>query len=218
MVPALASLQDLELRLLHWINCEGESPLNDTIANFANDPLFGVPVFILLFLSVALTAAGRARLPRVVLTALVALALVHGVRVVAWRVAPRGRPGTLFAEAQILRGPTDRATCAEHPKMWVERGHPPREPSLPSSHVITAAAVAAALCYAAWWAGALGWLYALAVGFGRMNWGKHWPTDVLASLLLGALAGWAAWRLAPGIQAYARKRLARRAAGNAPAK
>ena len=61
MVPALASLQDLELRLLHWINCEGESPLNDTIANFANDPLFGVPVFILLFLAVALTAAGRVR-------------------------------------------------------------------------------------------------------------------------------------------------------------
>ena len=216
-MPFLASLQDLELRFVHWINCEGESPLSDAIADFANDPLFGIPLVLFLLLLVALSARGRTRLPRVVVTIVLALGMVHGIREILWRVVPRGRPATHFTEAQILRGPTARATCVDHPEMWVERGHPPKEPSFPSSHVVTAAAAAAGLCAAAWWAGAIGWLYALAVGFGRLYWGKHWPTDVLGSLLLGALAGWVAWRISGRIQRLSRQRVADPPAGSAPA-
>ena len=202
-----ASLRDLELRILHWVNCDGESALADGVADFANDLLFGIPLVVLLLLIVATTARGRSRLGRVVLAMILALGMVHAVRELVWRVAPRGRPGTLFTEAEILRGPTARATCADHPEMWVERGHPPKEASFPSSHVITAAAAAAALTAAAWWAGLLGWLYALAVGFGRLYWGKHWPSDVLGSLVLGAAAGWAAWKIAGRLEALRTARL-----------
>jgi membrane-associated phospholipid phosphatase len=201
----LASLTDLELRFLHWVAC-GEDDLRDALASFVNDALFGTGVVVLFALLPALTARGRALFPRTALAVLVALGLAHGLREVVWRVAPRPRPASTFSEDRILRGVLSRETCDQHPDWWVERGHPPRVPSFPSSHVITAAACAGALTFGSRWAGALAWLYALLVGWGRLYWGKHWPSDILGSLVLGAAAGWAGWRLSGAFLA----RLARR--------
>ena len=210
MVPSilapLGSLRDLELTILHAVNCEGESPLADTIAAFANDPLFGIPVFLLFFLVVAASRQGRARLGRLVLAAVLGLGMGQVAVQVVWRVAPRERPGKTFTEEQILRTPNRRLTCAEHPEMWVERGHPPKVPSFPSSHVMTAGAVAMVLCFGSAWVGGIAWAYALLVGFGRLYWGKHWPSDVLGSLLLASLAGWLAWRLAGKLVPRLRRR------------
>src|SRR5438477_9684739 len=187
-------MRELELRILHWIAC-GEDAVRDTVAHFANDWWFGIPMFVLVALLVATTARGRALLPRIVIACALGVGLAQGFRALAWSAFPRARPASSFREDQILRGPIQRATCAEHPEMWVERGHPPKEPSFPSSHVITTAAAAVAIGFGSRWAAAILWLYALAVGWGRMYWGKHWPSDVLGSLVLGGLAGWAGWRL-----------------------
>ena len=69
--------------------------------------------------------------------------------------------------------------------------------SFPSGH--TCAAFAAGLC----WARALPWrrarvpavVLAVCMGLSRLYVGVHYPSDVLAGALVGALCAWAAWRL-----------------------
>ena len=202
----LASFRASELRLVHWLSCDLRGEFADGLASFVNDLWPGVVFFVLLFLIALLTKRGRARFPRVLVTLLLSMGFVHGVREVIWRTMPRVRPGRTFTEAQVLRGPIDRETCASHPDMWVERSYPPSSPSFPSSHTITGGACAIALSFASPWLGAAGWIYAGLEGWGRLYWGKHWPSDIVGSLVLAALSGVLAWRVAPRVIARLRRR------------
>ena len=204
----LATFRDFELRILHWITCDLRGPTTDTLCDFVNDLVPGVAFYVLLFLLAGVTKRGRSRLPRVIVTLLLTMGFVHGVRELIWRTMPRARPGSTFPEAQILRGAIPRETCDAHPEMWVEHAYPPRSPSFPSSHTITGGACAIALTYASPWLGAAGWAWAGLEGFGRLYWGKHWPSDVVGSLFLAAILGILAWRLAPSILARVRGRRA----------
>jgi membrane-associated phospholipid phosphatase len=204
-VGPLASLRDVELEFLHRVVCDWATPFVDALVPFVDDEWIGASVVVLLLLLVALTEAGRKRIVPAVATLVLTMGVSHGVREVIWKTLPRDRPGKVFPEDRILRGPIAVRTCADHPEMWVERGHPPKSPAFPSSHVLTVASCAVGLWVAARWAGAFLWLYAVAIGYGRMYQGKHWPTDVLGSLLLVALLGWVCARAV-------RTGLARRAA------
>ncbi len=69
--------------------------------------------------------------------------------------------------------------------------------SFPSGH--TCAAFAAAI---AWyqtlpkrWMGAAGIVMAVCMGLSRLYVGVHYPSDVLAGALVGAVCGWCAWRV-----------------------
>lgn len=60
--------------------------------------------------------------------------------------------------------------------------------SFPSGHAVGAAACAVAVGYSLrrWWKLTL-WVIALLVGFSRLYVGVHWPSDVLAGWVIGAL-------------------------------
>ena len=105
------------------------------------------------------------------------------------------------------------AACNLLLKPWIGRGRPfllrpdltllvppPGDASFPSGH--TGAAFAAV--FALKWAGSPLWrpalLLALATAFSRLYLHVHWPSDVLAGALLGALVGWAGARLANQVQ------------------
>jgi len=191
----LASFRDVELTILHWINCDLRGEFADGLASFVNNLWPGLAFFVLLFLIALLTTKGRANFPRVLVTLLLTMGFVHGARDLIWRTMPRARPGKAFTEAQILRGGIPIETCASHPEMWVEHAYPPSSPSFPSSHTVTGGACAIALTFVSPWLGAAGWVYAGLEGWGRMYWGKHWPSDIVGSLLLSALFGVVAWRL-----------------------
>ena len=193
-MPALASFQDLELRVLHWITCDLGTPFVEDLVFWTHDGFFAAFLVTLLFLLVALTRRGRARWLGVVVTAVVTLGVVHGVREVVWRTAPRARPGASFPEREILRGRIAIGTCAAHPEMWVERSYPPRSPAMPSSHAVSVGALAIAITLGSRWVGALAWAFAVCIGFGRLFYGKHWPTDVLAGFALAVVAGLLVWR------------------------
>lgn len=61
--------------------------------------------------------------------------------------------------------------------------------SFPSGHTATAVAVAVALTGAGLCLGMVAWGFAVAVGFSRIYLGAHYPIDVGAGAVLGALAG-----------------------------
>ena len=202
----LATIRDLELTILHWLNCDLRGDFADGLAQFVNNLWPGVVFFVLLFLVALVTKKGRARFPRILVTLLLTMGFVHGARELIWRTVPRSRPGKSFTEAQILRGSIPIETCGAHPEFWVEHAYPPSSPSFPSSHTVTGGACAIALTFASPWLGAAAWLYTALEGWGRMYWGKHWPSDIVGSLVLAALLGIWAWRLAPRVLARLHRR------------
>lgn len=209
------SLRDLELSVLRWLTCDHDPAWAELPAYLVDDEWFGGAVFLLLWLFVALGRRSRPRALPVLLAVVLSLGIGHAVRETFWRVAPRARPARSFPPERVLMGPIERGTCASRPDAIVSRSYPPKSPSFPSSHTITAGCIAAALWYGSRWVGVLAWLYAVLVGLGRLWWSKHWPTDVLGGLAIAAVAGAVAWRLALRIDA--RVRGPRAALGNAAA-
>lgn len=65
--------------------------------------------------------------------------------------------------------------------------------SFPSGHTTLAACMAyiVSLTYGGW-ATWLSWLFVALVGVARVYQGMHWTTDVIGSVILGAVAGWLA--------------------------
>lgn len=195
----------LDLRILRWMTCDFDPAWGDVVAQALNDDVFGACVFALLALLGLLAARARAEAPRALLAVLLAVGALHAVRMACWKAVPRDRPGTAFGRQNVLMGPFERATCASQPDKLVARAYPPTSPSFPSSHTITAGGIAAVLAIAAPWpVGVLAWTYALLVGAARVYWSKHWPSDIVGSLLLSAMVGALAWGLAGRIDARAR--------------
>lgn len=69
--------------------------------------------------------------------------------------------------------------------------------SFPSGHTTCAFAFAGALWFTAPknWVKWMALAAAVLMGFSRLYVGVHYPSDVLAGVLVGLLAGWAAWTL-----------------------
>ena len=201
---SLVSLRDVDLSILRWLTCDHDPAWAELPAYLVDDEWFGAAVFTLLWLLVALGRRSRARAMPVLLAIVLAVGVGHGLREVIWRVAPRARPANTFPADKVLTGPFQRGTCASRPDAIVSRSYPPKSPSFPSSHTITAGCIAAALAYGSRWVGVLAWLYAGLVGLGRLWWTKHWPSDVVGSLVLSAAIGAVAWRIAVPLDARIR--------------
>jgi undecaprenyl-diphosphatase len=146
------------------------------------------------FLALGVLVVGfRSRLLalRTLATSGIAVGLALGFGSLTWLVVERPRPQKAYEE--VLTTPDQWATCASHPDALVLRTSGSRRPSFPSHHALTAGALAAVLWIAWRPLGAVAWLYGLLVAWARLYSGKHWPSDVLAGLVLGALIGWGAW-------------------------
>jgi len=102
---------------------------------------------------------------------------------------PRLRPmhsvaGTYYEESgQWLRLPSDYTTDRE------------KDTSFPSAHAANSASLV--ILAMLFWPRLRRGLWALppVVGWSRIYLGKHYPTDVLAGWLIGALIGWGVWML-----------------------
>ncbi|OGD85798.1 hypothetical protein A2Z23_00755 [Candidatus Curtissbacteria bacterium RBG_16_39_7] len=72
---------------------------------------------------------------------------------------------------------------------------PPQDPSFPSNHATLAASVAFLMFFYQKRVGFLAVLIAILIGLARIFVGVHWPTDVLAGLVLGFLVAFAAKKI-----------------------
>lgn len=197
MFPTLPA--DASLQLL--LNQEWRAPLLDALL-----PLFSLraPLFVLLagllVWRSALRGKGQVAYFLVLVLAMGASDLsCNLVKHAAGRLRPlHAVAGTYYQEtdaqgtAQWLRLPADYQPDRE------------RDTSFPSAHAANTAALTV-LAMLFWPRLRRGlWALPLVVGWSRVYLGKHYPTDILAGWLLGALLGWGLWlawkRLAPRLK------------------
>jgi membrane-associated phospholipid phosphatase len=73
----------------------------------------------------------------------------------------------------------------DHPSQTVLVSHHAADNAFPSDHASVAFAIAFAVLLVTWRVGIWFMLFALAIGFGRIFEGVHYPSDILASFLVG---------------------------------
>ncbi|MDP2721521.1 MAG: phosphatase PAP2 family protein [Bacteroidales bacterium] len=79
---------------------------------------------------------------------------------------------------------------------FVEKISSGGSPSFPSGHTSEAFAIAIALCFAypRWFIIIPSIIWAIMIGYSRMSLGVHYPSDVLAGVVIGVTAAWVCYR------------------------
>jgi membrane-associated phospholipid phosphatase len=193
----LAALDGFEREVTHALNCKLTSPFFDAVLPTVMDKEVAVPVFLLVLVVSAFVRRRRAL--RAVLTAAAAYGICMGIATLMWQGIGRPRPWREMTP--VLRTEAEIATCADHPDSIVGRGHLSVRPGFPSRHALTSAVFATSLLGIARWLGLVAWVFALLVALARVYAGVHWPSDVLAGLVIGGLSAWGIWRILPSILA-----------------
>jgi undecaprenyl-diphosphatase len=195
MAPAslLVWLDGVERDLMHCITCKLYVPWLDTLLLEAQEKTVFLPVVV------AVIAALACFRPRRALRVLVAGAAAWGIAMLVasafWFAIDRPRPPQAYA--RVLETPEEIAACEADPDALPLRKHRSRSPSFPSRHALTVGVFVAVFWLASWPLGVIAALWGLLVVVGRVYAAKHWPTDVLAGVLLGLPVGWLVYRGLP---------------------
>jgi membrane-associated phospholipid phosphatase len=199
VLPALfADLERIERGILHFVTCTAHDPRVGWVLSQIQRKEVAVPIGVVTLLVYG--RRHRVRAVRVLLTCLVAFGIGSAVASVLWPLVARPRPTSVYE--RLLRTEAELATCAEQPDaLAVRNPRLSKSYSFPSRHALAAGVVATAFLLASPWLGSLAVLFGLAVIWGRLYIGRHWPTDALAGAVLGIAAAWAAWHLVPRLLA-----------------
>ncbi len=197
----LATLQDIEKAILHFITCTAHHPTLGKFFRAIQSDRIGIPLTLLALSLIA--RRDRWRAWRALIAGASAVGLGMLIASLCWAIIPRERPP--HAYERLLRTDAALATCASQPEAFPIRDRVNSRRSFPSRHAITVGALATALWLASRVAGMLAILYGVLVLWGRMYVGRHWPTDLLAGVVLGSVLAVLTWRLVPRVHAHVRR-------------
>jgi membrane-associated phospholipid phosphatase len=191
MRAVLGWVPQVEKDIVRWVTCDLHEPWLGDLLLASQSKEVAVPVLLAAFALLGL------RRPRVALRSLVTCAaawgLAMGLATILWATIDRPRPQKVFST--VLRTPEELATCEARPDALALRTGGSSRPSFPSRHGLTIGVFVTALWLAS---RPLGWIAAvwgLVAAVGRVYAGKHWPSDVLAGIVLGVAITWAVSRL-----------------------
>jgi membrane-associated phospholipid phosphatase len=184
-----------ERDVVHAFTCAWHGPVLETITKAVESKVLPV---VLLFVALGWIARTDWRLAvRAWFAAAVGIGVGLLLAQVIWAVSPRPRPQAVF-EA-VLRAEAELGTCGARPEALALRSGGSTSPGFPSQHAVTVGVFATALLLARWRFGLAAVLYGLAVCAQRLHSGKHWPSDLVGGLVLGAAVSWACWRVYPPV-------------------
>lgn len=193
-VEGLSWLERLERDVVHLVTCTWRGEPLETLCRAVESK--ALPVVLLLALT-AWVAARQGRVAvRVLLTAAAAWGLSMLLADLLWATVRRPRPTEVLAP--LLRTPEEQAACASLPSALALHSAGSTSPAFPSRHALTVGVFVTALALARRRLGLVAALYGALVCLQRLYSGKHWPSDLLAGLLLGAGVAWLTWRALPG--------------------
>jgi len=183
----------MERHLVHCVTCRFYVPWLDPVLLAVQSQTLGLVLSGALV--VLLILRNRPRGLRALLTAGIAAGIAMALATLLWATVDRPRPPQAYDV--VLESPEELATCADHPEALALRMHRATSPSFPSRHGLSVGVLVTVFLLA--WR-PVGWLavvYGALVAYGRVYAGKHWPSDVLVGVTVGALLAWGVWHLLP---------------------
>ena len=196
MVPLasfLTWLDGVERELMHAVTCRLYAPWLDPILLGVQDKWVAIPLALAAIVGIGIRRRRHAL--RVLLACAIgfglAMLLADGIRAAVARQRPPHAYEHLLLTAEEL------ATCEANPDALAVRKSISRSRSFPSRHGLTIGVFVTVFLLASRPLGLVALLVGLLAAVGRVYAAKHWPSDVLAGLVLGALVGWAVWRWLP---------------------
>ncbi len=187
------TFEGLERAIIHWITCTIHHPVLGGVFRVVQSESVGIPLFLLALCLLARRDGSTAL--RTLATAAFAFGVGMAVASVLWAAIPRERPP--HAYARWLRTEAELCRCAEEPEAFAVRDRVNWRRSFPSRHGVTVGVFVTAMVLASRTLGILAILYGALVAVGRVYVGRHWPSDVLAGIAIGAVLSVLAWRVAP---------------------
>lgn len=190
--------ESIERAVIHWVTCTAHDEFLGRVLTAVQSDAVGIPLYVFALALVARRDARRA--VRTFATAGIAVALSMAVAGIFWETWPRPRPPLVYE--RLLRSETELAACGEHPTAFPVRDRVSSRPAFPSRHGVTVGALLAALFFASWRLGVAALPYGLLVVYGRVYMGRHWPSDLLAGVAIGAAFAWLLWPRLPRLHAW----------------
>ena len=183
----------IERDIVHFVTCKLYHPwLDPVFLGVQSQTLASVLMGVLV---VALVVKRPRRGLRLLLTAGVAMGIAMLLADLLWATIDRPRPPQAYDH--VLETPEDLATCAAHPDALPLRMHRATSSSFPSRHGLSIGVLVTALLLAWRPVGWVALVYGAVAAVGRVYAGKHWASDVVAGIAIGALFAWLAWRFLP---------------------
>lgn len=158
----------MDWRIFHALNHQlaGHPTAQDAVRQFNDYAIFVIAVAAaLLWLLARPGGSPRLKLATAAAAAAAALAIVANVVL-----------GTIWYQDRPF---------VDHPRQTVLVARHARDNAFPSDHASVAFAIAFAVLLVAWRLGLVFLAFALAIGVGRVFAGVHYPSDILASFLVG---------------------------------
>ncbi|HAF15477.1 MAG TPA: hypothetical protein DCK99_17630 [Blastocatellia bacterium] len=182
---------ELDKRLFVLINQQWSWPPIDKLMAIMSSFAFWVPIFILIALAILIFGGSTGR--RLVLILAIVVGLTEAIFSNTIKtIVHRSRPFEVLVGTRLVSLQKARPeTLAIFKPVRVGRSSPKdlrrRGTSFPSGHVTDNFAVVAVLVALFRWRGVWYLVPASLVAYSRIYIGKHWPSDVVAAMLLGVV-------------------------------